>query len=347
VTDNRASRPSCPWRPSNLAHTSWLLRTFGDSGSLQQHGHERAAVGTLETPGEAMEQGGICSRSAGPASGIHQQCARAHHHGLQLRPPAHVLCTRAHSLNPGLAIGSRRLRCVVMSVQCCPMAWRWHPPRDRTTARGSARRARRGRSQPARRAGSRGDPATPAHTPRRRGGVGLQQHGPLAGDAVQDRGEVRTHSMPSWTRGLLIPLQTGEAWRLPTAARSQAIPPACCLTSCHARQSRHRLPLRGMRPTVSDRTNLARALPGPLRSTPSGAAHPGSPPLTTRQAAVRCGGAGPALSSAAAGRAPPSGASRSGRWHRARNRRRTCGPRWSRARRRRGRRPAAPRVHPV
>ena len=74
----------------------------------------------------------------------------------------------------------------------------------------------------------RGIPDLPAH---RQDGFGLQQHGPLAGEALQDRGDV---SEPSdallYDKDVLIPIHTGDAWRLPTSARPQAIQHEFCLT---------------------------------------------------------------------------------------------------------------------
>jgi hypothetical protein len=68
---------------------------------------------------------------------------------------------------------------------------------------------------------------------------GLQPRGPLAGHALQDSGPVRNQRMPPWTIRPLIPRHTGEARRLPTAARSQALQHACWLTSCHSAKSHY------------------------------------------------------------------------------------------------------------
>jgi hypothetical protein len=76
--------------------------------------------------------------------------------------------------------------------------------------------------------------------------VGLQPRGPLAGEALQSRGDSRTHRMPPWTIGMLIPIHTGEAGRPPPSTRSRAIHQACCLTSCHSAQS-HNVGLRALR----------------------------------------------------------------------------------------------------
>src|SRR6266850_647323 len=62
----------------------------------------------------------------------------------------------------------------------------------------------------------------------------LPPHGPLAGEAWQDRGEVRDHRMPSCTIRRCFPIYTENVGRLPTSARSQAIPREFGLTSCHS-----------------------------------------------------------------------------------------------------------------
>ena len=49
----------------------------------------------------------------------------------------------------------------------------------------------------------------------RQDGFGLQQHGPLAGEALQDRGDVRDHLMTSCTIRMCLPIHTGNAVETP------------------------------------------------------------------------------------------------------------------------------------
>jgi hypothetical protein len=58
-------------------------------------------------------------------------------------------------------------------------------------------------------------------------GFGLQQHGPLASEALQDRGDVWNHLVTSSTIGVLPPIHTGDVWRIPTTIRSHAIEHVC------------------------------------------------------------------------------------------------------------------------
>jgi hypothetical protein len=53
-----------------------------------------------------------------------------------------------------------------------------------------------------------GIPDLPAY---RQDGFGLQQHGPLAGEALQDRRDVRNHLMTSCTIRMFLPIHTGNA----------------------------------------------------------------------------------------------------------------------------------------
>jgi hypothetical protein len=53
-----------------------------------------------------------------------------------------------------------------------------------------------------------GIPDLPAH---RKHSVGLQQHSPLAGEALHDSGHVRDHLVTSSMMGVLPPLHTGDA----------------------------------------------------------------------------------------------------------------------------------------
>ena len=90
------------------------------------------------------------------------------------------------------------------------------------------------RQRAARRAPASAPGGLPALTAPRQHGGGVPQQGPRACDAWQNRGEMRNHRLTSGTISLGRPIQTDDAWRLPTSARSQAITHAFCLTSCHS-----------------------------------------------------------------------------------------------------------------
>jgi hypothetical protein len=116
------------------------------------------------------------------------------------------------------------------------------PPARQLGPRAAGGVALEQRSQEERPRGHRREPASapggiPALTAQGQEGVGWQPRGPRAGDAWQNGRASRHHRMTSWTSRRCIPRQTGEAWRLPTAASAQVIHQAFCLTSCHSRQS--------------------------------------------------------------------------------------------------------------
>jgi hypothetical protein len=58
----------------------------------------------------------------------------------------------------------------------------------------------------------------PDLTAHRQNGFGLQQHGPLTCEALQDGSHGRDHLVTSSTMGALIPIHTGDARRIPTSA---------------------------------------------------------------------------------------------------------------------------------
>src|SRR5512132_2908843 len=58
----------------------------------------------------------------------------------------------------------------------------------------------------------------PDLTAHRQNGFGLQQHGPLTGEALQDGSHGRNHLVTSSMMGTLTPIHTGDARRIPTSA---------------------------------------------------------------------------------------------------------------------------------
>ena len=70
----------------------------------------------------------------------------------------------------------------------------------------------------------------PDLTAHRQDGFGLQQHGPLAGEALQDRGDVRDHLMTSCTIRMFLPIHTGDAWGIPPSTRPHGREHEFCLT---------------------------------------------------------------------------------------------------------------------
>ena len=64
----------------------------------------------------------------------------------------------------------------------------------------------------------------------RENGIGLQQRGPLACKPLQDGGDTRDHEVTSWTVGVLMPIHTGDAWRISTSTRPHGREHEFCLT---------------------------------------------------------------------------------------------------------------------
>jgi hypothetical protein len=89
--DGYYAKKKYPGSKANMATTSWLLATFGDSGLLKQICHERGEGGKVEAPCESMEKRAIFSRSAGLSAGFHQKRARAEWH--EVKPPCLVYQT--------------------------------------------------------------------------------------------------------------------------------------------------------------------------------------------------------------------------------------------------------------
>jgi hypothetical protein len=65
-------------------------------------------------------------------------------------------------------------------------------------------------------------------------GVGLQPCGPLACETLKDGGDTRDPGVTSCTMGVLIPIHTGDARRIPPSTRPHEIDHEFCLTSCHS-----------------------------------------------------------------------------------------------------------------
>jgi hypothetical protein len=68
-------------------------------------------------------------------------------------------------------------------------------------------------------------------------GVGLQPCGPLACETLKDGGDTRDPGVTSCTMGVLIPIHTGDARRIPPSTRPHEIDHEFCLTSCHSTQT--------------------------------------------------------------------------------------------------------------